>query len=54
MPKIAGYGVRAMPDLLATRGVAVLVFASTNVDDILLRAAFFADPHLNPRTVAAG
>jgi cadmium resistance protein CadD (predicted permease) len=55
MPKIAGgYSFRAMPDLLATLGVAVLVFASTNVDDILLLAAFFADPHLTPRTVAAG
>ena len=43
-----------MPDLIATLGAATLVFASTNVDDILLLAAFFADPHLKPRTIVAG
>lgn len=43
-----------MPHLLSTLGIAVVVFASTNVDDILLLAAFFADPRLKPRTVVAG
>ena len=43
-----------MADLLAVLGVAVVVFASTNVDDVFLLAAFFADPHLRPRTVVAG
>lgn len=43
-----------MPDLLSTLGLAVVVFASTNVDDILLLAAFFADPRFSARTVVAG
>lgn len=43
-----------MPDLVSTLGVAALVFAATNVDDILLLAAFFADPHLKARSVVLG
>ena len=43
-----------MPDLVSTLGVAALVFASTNVDDILLLAAFFAAPNLTARTVVLG
>ena len=41
-------------DLLPTIGVAVVVFASTNVDDVFLLAAFFADPQLRARSVVAG
>ena len=43
-----------MNELVAGLGVAVVVFAATNVDDILLLAAFFADPHVSPRQVVAG
>ena len=43
-----------MTELLTTLGVAVAVFASTNVDDVLLLAAFFADPHLRARAVVLG
>lgn len=39
---------------LGVLGVAVVVFASTNVDDIFLLAAFFADRHLSPRSVVIG
>jgi hypothetical protein len=39
---------RRMADLLGVLGVAAAVFASTNVDDVFLLAAFFADPHLRP------
>lgn len=35
-------------------GVAVMVFASTNIDDVFLLAAFFADPHLRVRSVVLG
>lgn len=41
-------------DLLATLGLAIVVFASTNVDDVFLLAAFFADPHLRGRAVVLG
>lgn len=34
--------------------LGVVVFASTNLDDIFLLAAFFADPHLRPRAVVLG
>jgi cadmium resistance protein CadD (predicted permease) len=43
-----------MADLLGVLGVAVVVFASTNVDDVFLLAAFFADPHLRARSVVTG
>jgi cadmium resistance protein CadD (predicted permease) len=35
-------------------GISTTVFVSTNIDDIFLLAAFFADPHLRPRAVVAG
>jgi len=43
-----------MNELVTALGVAIVVFAATNVDDILLLAAFFADPELSPRQVVAG
>jgi len=39
---------------LAEIGIAVLVFASTNVDDLLVIAAFLADPAIRTRAVVAG
>jgi cadmium resistance protein CadD (predicted permease) len=41
-------------ETLSQLGIGVVVFASTNVDDIFLLSAFFADPHLRPRSVVAG
>ncbi|HKW00005.1 MAG TPA: cadmium resistance transporter [Vicinamibacterales bacterium] len=35
-------------------GVAIVVFASTNIDDIFLLTAFFADSHLTTRSVLIG
>lgn len=35
-------------------GISTTVFVSTNIDDIFLLAAFFADPHLRARAVVAG
>ena len=43
-----------MNELLAALGLAAVVFAATNVDDILLLAAFFSDPRWSPRHVVAG
>ncbi|HKP76139.1 MAG TPA: cadmium resistance transporter [Longimicrobiaceae bacterium] len=43
-----------MTDLLGVLGVAVVVFASTNVDDVFLLAAFFADRHLRAHSVVLG
>ncbi|KPF66807.1 hypothetical protein IP84_15005 [beta proteobacterium AAP99] len=42
------------PDWLTTLGLAVVVFASTNIDDILLLAAFFSDKALAARNVVLG
>jgi cadmium resistance protein CadD (predicted permease) len=39
---------------LADVGLATLAFASTNVDDIFLLLAFFADASYSPRRVVAG
>jgi len=41
-------------DLPAALGVAVVVFASTNVDDVFVLAAFFADPRLRVRAIVLG
>jgi cadmium resistance protein CadD (predicted permease) len=41
-------------DALSLLGLAVAVFVSTNVDDIFLLSAFFADGHLRPRSIVAG
>jgi cadmium resistance protein CadD (predicted permease) len=35
-------------------GAAIGLFTVTNVDDLLLLAAFFADPHVSARTIVAG
>jgi len=43
-----------MSELVTAVGVGVAVFASTNVDDMLLLAAFFSDPGLTSRQVVAG
>lgn len=40
--------------MLQTLLVGIALFASTNVDDIFLTMAFFADPRLDPRAVVAG
>jgi cadmium resistance protein CadD (predicted permease) len=39
---------------LSPIAVGVALFATTNVDDIFLLAAFFADRHLRPRSVVLG
>ena len=44
----------AMGTLLTERGIAIAVFASTNVDDLLVIAAFLADPAIRVRAVVAG
>jgi cadmium resistance protein CadD (predicted permease) len=43
-----------MNDLVAAIGMGGVVFVSTNVDDILLLATFFADPALSRGQVVAG
>jgi cadmium resistance protein CadD (predicted permease) len=40
--------------LTALLGLAVVVFASTNIDDIFVLLGFFADPRLRARNVAIG
>lgn len=42
------------PAMLETVVVGVLLFASTNIDDVFLLMAFFADPRLDRRAVVAG
>ena len=35
-------------------GIAIVVFATTNIDDVFLLSAFFADPRLRTRAVVIG
>lgn len=41
-------------DTLSLLGLALVTFVSTNIDDIFLLSAFFADGHLRPRSIVAG
>lgn len=41
-------------DLLPAMGIAVAVYASTNIDDLLILAVFFADPQVRVGAVVAG
>ena len=43
-----------MEHLLGLLGMAVILFASTNVDDIFVLLGFFADPKFRRRQVAIG
>ena len=43
-----------MLDTLAAATTAVVVFATTNIDDLALLSMFFADPQYRPRYVVAG
>ncbi|WP_437961207.1 cadmium resistance transporter [Sorangium sp. So ce119] len=43
-----------MEQILPALGVSAVVFISTNIDDILLLSAFFADPAFTPRQIVAG
>lgn len=43
-----------MPEIFPQIAIAVMVFVSTNIDDIFLLAAFFADKKLNPKLVVLG
>jgi cadmium resistance protein CadD (predicted permease) len=40
--------------MLSELSIGVVVFASTNIDDIFLLSAFFSDPHLQRRSVITG
>ncbi len=40
--------------MLETFLIGIMLFASTNVDDVFLTMAFFADPRLDRRAVVAG
>ena len=35
-------------------GGGVALYATTNIDDLFLLSAFFADPHLYPRNIVIG
>lgn len=43
-----------MLEFFAQCGIAVVVFVSTNIDDIFLLAAFFADKKLKARSIVLG
>lgn len=44
----------AVEELLITLALGVVVFAATNVDDLLVLLGFFAEPGYRPRQVAVG
>ena len=41
-------------DPISLLGVAVVVFVSTNIDDLFVLAAFYAEPHFRSRDVVIG
>ncbi len=43
-----------MTSLVSTVGIGTAVFSATNIDDLLVVAAFFADPRLRQRFVVVG
>ena len=43
-----------MMSFLALMGMAIVLFASTNVDDIFVLVGFFADPELRTRDIVLG
>jgi cadmium resistance protein CadD (predicted permease) len=43
-----------MISILTMVGAAIVVFVSTNIDDIVLLSVLFADPKLRPRAIVAG
>jgi cadmium resistance protein CadD (predicted permease) len=43
-----------MESLVALLGLAIALFASTNVDDVFLLLGFFSDPKFRPRDVVVG
>ncbi len=43
-----------MNPFVSDLGTAIVVFITTNIDDIFLLAAFFADPRLRYRSIVAG
>lgn len=43
-----------MSSLVSDLGIGIVVFTSTNIDDIFLLTAFFADPRLRHRSIVVG
>ena len=43
-----------MSSLVSDVGIGIVVFASANIDDILVLAAFFADPRMHHRSIVVG
>lgn len=43
-----------MPSGIELIGIAVVLFVSTNVDDVFVLLGFFSDPKFRPRQVVAG
>src|SRR5687768_4582300 len=43
-----------MSPFVSDLGIGIVVFVSTNIDDIFLLAAFFADPRLRHRSIVVG
>jgi cadmium resistance protein CadD (predicted permease) len=43
-----------MRGLLSTIGIGIVVFASTNIDEMVVLSAFFADMRLSRRAIIVG
>src|SRR5688572_25085563 len=50
----AAPAVSSLESLTATTGLAVVLFISTNIDDIVLLVAFLANPKFRTREVVSG
>lgn len=49
-----GYAVLSMESSFALLGLAIALFASTNVDDVFVLVGFFADPKFRARDIMIG
>jgi hypothetical protein len=49
-----GYAVLSMESSFALLGLAIALFASTNVDDVFVLVGFFADPKFRARDIVIG
>ena len=51
---VLGYAVLSMESSFALLGLAIALFASTNVDDVFVLVGFFADPKFRARDIVIG
>ena len=55
LPKMSNIpDLQSLWEIISLVGLAIVVFISTNVDDIFILLGFFSDPAFRPRQIIAG